>query len=231
MGAAESDPDARPHEKPQHRVFLDAFWIDRTEATNANFQKCVDAGVCKPRPARRGTTGVASLKHLNYYYDAEFANYPVLIYQVEDAQTYCKWAGRRLPTEAEWEKTARGTFNDSTRTFPWGNEKDCKYATFFGCTVDTVDVESYADVPSSYGALNMAGNVWEWVADQYAPDYYANSPEKNPQGPAQGEGNVRRGGGWRSLTRDLRFTVRASGSGQHYFDGQMGFRCATSDSQ
>ncbi len=229
MGADESDPDARPHEKPQHRVFLDAFWMDRTEATNANFQKCVDAGVCKPRSARRGTTGVASLKHLNYYYDAEFASYPVLIYEVEDAKTYCKWAGRRLPTEAEWEKAARGSATDSTRTFPWGNEKDCKYATFFGCTVDTVDVESYANVTSSYGALNMAGNVWEWVADQYAPDYYANSPENNPQGPAQGEGNVRRGGGWRSLTRDLRFTVRASGTGHHYFDGQMGFRCAMSD--
>lgn len=225
MGAADGDVDAKPYEKPQHQVYLDAFWIDRTENTNATFAKCVTAGVCAPRPERRGTTGVASLKHLNYYYDAEFANYPVLIYQPVDAATYCAWVGRRLPTEAEWEKAARGT---DGRRFPWGEGQDCKFATFFGCTQDTTDVEIPAAGASPYGALNMAGNVWEWVADEYAADYYAASPSKNPPGPVSGEGMVRRGGGWRSLTRDLRVTVRASGVGHHYFDGQMGFRCALS---
>lgn len=226
MGASDSDPDAGPDEKPAHKVNLDAFWIDRTEVTNAMFARCVSQGGCDPRPERRGTTGVASLKHLNYYYDAEFANYPVLTYEAKDAADYCEWAGRRLPTEAEWEKAARGT---DARQFPWGEGKECTRGSFFGCTEDTTTVDGPMAGASPYGALNMAGNVWEWVADQYASDYYANSPSTNPTGPAQGQGNVRRGGGWRSLTRDLRVTARESGVAQHYMDGQMGFRCAMSD--
>lgn len=226
MGADESDPNAQPHEKPQHQIYLDAFWMDRTEATNENFQKCVAAGICKPRPARRGTTGVASRRHLNYYYDPLFANYPVLIYTPDDAVTYCRWAGRRLPTEAEWEKAARGT---DIRIFPWGDELDCSRASFSGCTEDTTNVEEPTAGASAYGALNMAGNVWEWVADWYAADYYSNSPNKNPTGPTTGEYKVRRGGGWSSLSRNLRSTTRESGSAHHYFDGQMGFRCALSD--
>lgn len=226
MGADDSDPDARPHEKPAHKVKLDAFWIDLTEVPNVAFAECVAAGACSPRPTRRGTTGVASLKHMNYYYDAEFANYPVLTYQVEDAEAYCKWAGRRLPTEAEWEKAARGT---DGRTFPWGDGKECTHASFYGCTEDMTAVDSFAAGVSPYGAYNMAGNVWEWVSDLYSPDYYSSSPSDNPTGPATGEGNVRRGGGWRSLTRDLRVTARESGVAQHYMDGQMGFRCAMSD--
>lgn len=225
MGADAGDPIASNDSKPKHQVYLDEFWIDRTEATNFNFQKCVDAGKCKPRPARRGTTGVASSKHLNYYYDAEFANYPVLIYEPDDAAAYCAWSGRRLPTEAEFEKAARGT---TGHIFPWGDTLSCDRASYLGCADDLTPVDAMPGGTSPYGALNLAGNVWEWVSDWYAPDYYAMSPAKNPTGPAKGEYRVRRGGGWHSLTRDMRVTARASGQALHYFDSQMGFRCARS---
>lgn len=225
MGADNNDPLALANEKPQHKVQLDAFWIDRTEATNANFQACVNAGACRPRPTQPGSTGVASHAHMTYYYDSETANYPVLIYTVEEAQTYCKWAGRRLPTEAEWEKAARGT---DGRRFPWGSEDDCAHGSFLECDGDPTDVTTPLAGASPYGALNMAGNVWEWVSDHYAPDYYAHSPAKNPTGPNNDAGSVIRGGGWHSLTRDLRVTARTGGGLQHYIDGQLGFRCALS---
>lgn len=225
MGAEADDTLASDDSKPKHPVYLDAFWIDRTEATNVNFQKCVDAGKCKPRPARRGTTGVASIKHLNYYYDPEFVNYPVLIYDPEDAAAYCAWSGRRLPTEAEFEKAARGTTDG---IYPWGNELSCDRASYLGCADDLTPVDMPQAGASPYGVLNLSGNVWEWVADWYAGDSYAHAPRKNPTGPATGEYRVRRGGGWRSLSRHLRVTARASGEAQHYFDGQIGFRCALS---
>lgn len=225
MGARADDSLAPEDSKPQHQVYLDAFWIDRTEATNVNFQKCVDAGKCKPRPTLRGATGVASTKHLNYYYDSEFAGYPVLIYDAEDAAAYCAWSERRLPTEAEFEKAARGT---TAAVYPWGETLGCDKASYLGCADDLTPVDMPQAGASPYGALNMAGNVWEWVADWYAADYYAHAPQKNPTGPATGEYRVRRGGGWRSLSRHMRATTRASGEAHHYFDGQMGFRCAMS---
>lgn len=180
----------------------------------------------QPRSDISGATGVASTKRMNYYYEAAYANYPVLIYNPDEAETYCRWAGRRLPTEAEWEKAARGP---DKRLYPWGNELACEQASFFLCTQDTTAVDEPQAGTSYYGALNMAGNVWEWVADWYDPDYYANSPAQNPSGPTSGEYKIRRGGGWDSISQDLRLTTRASGSPQHYFDGQMGFRCALND--
>lgn len=227
MGADDDDPGKQTDTEPRHQVYLDAFWIDRTESTNATFATCVAAGICEARPAERGTTGVASRTQLNYYYDGEFANYPVLIYTVDDAETYCRCMGRRLPTEAEFEKAARGT---DARTYPWGDNLDCAHASYLGCTDDTTDVEIPQAGASSYGALNLAGNVWEWVSDWYSDDYYATSPRRNPTGPLTGEDKVRRGGGFSSLAREMRVTSRASGRAQHYFDGQMGFRCALSDS-
>jgi formylglycine-generating enzyme required for sulfatase activity len=226
MGAEDDDPKAKPDTRPLHQVHLDAFWIDRTESTNANFANCVVARVCDPRPARPGTTGVASKSHMNYFYDQLFANYPVLIYEPVDAETYCQCVGRRLPTEAEFERAARGT---DGRMYPWGDQLDCEHASYLGCTNDTTDVETPQSGASPYGALNMAGNVWEWVSDWYSEDYYASSSSTNPTGPLTGEYKVRRGGGYSSLPRDMRVTSRASGRAQHYFDGQMGFRCALSD--
>jgi formylglycine-generating enzyme required for sulfatase activity len=232
MGAASDDPKADDDEKPPHSVYLAAFWIDRTEVTNANFARCMADGACRPR--------VYGTEYGNH---PAYQDYPALVYEVEDALAYCSWAGRRLPDEAEWEKAARGT---DGRIFPWGDSLDCSRASYYDCEetgtqdrrVDlppacgyrgecrTVPVDSYLSGASPYGALNMAGNAWEWVGDWYAPDYYASSPASNPAGPESGAFRVRRGGGCTSLPQDLRVTARASGQPHHYFDGQMGFRCA-----
>ena len=136
--------------------------------------------------------------------------------------------GRRLPTEAEFEAAARGM--DEPR-YPWGDELDCEHASFLGCTDDTDRRRRRRQSGASpYGALNMVGNVWEWVADRYSDAYYSVSPASNPMGPTTGTYRVRRGGGFRSNAQDLRVTERASGRPLHYFDGQMGFRCAMSSS-
>ena len=227
LGADDDDTHASPNERPRHQVVLSAFWIDRTEVTNRDFEICVELGWCKPRPAQRGTTGVASRTRLDYYHDPAFADFPVLIYTPEEADAYCRCMGRRLPTEAEFEAAARGT---DGRRYPWGDELDCLHASYFGCTDDTTDVETPAEGASPYGALNLAGNVWEWASDWYSDTAYAGASEVDPTGPTSGEYKVRRGGGFSSLASDLRATTRASGDPQHYFDGQMGFRCAVSAS-
>ena len=239
MGAAETDAQADDDEKPQHQVYLDAFWIDRTEITNANFAKCMEAGACRPEVYE-----VSALTYTPYAVHPDYQDFPALLYEADVAAAYCQWAGRRLPTEAEWEKAARGT---DGRIYPWGNEElDCTKASYLGCEntlkphdgtgpgcgyssfCRTTRVDDYQTGASLYGALNMVGNVWEWVADWYSPTYYVNSPTRNPSGPEEGDFRVRRGGGTKSLASDLRVTSRASGRGHHYFDGQMGFRCALS---
>lgn len=239
MGAAETDSQADDDEKPQHWVDLDAFWIDRTEVTNANFAKCMEAGACRTKIYE-----VSAMTYTPYAVHPDYQDFPALLNEADVAAAYCRWAGRRLPTEAEWEKAARSV---DGRRYPWGNAAlDCITASYLGCDntlkpydptgpkcgtsnfCRTTQVDSYLSGASPYGALNMVGNVWEWVADWYSPTYYADSPTRNPTGPDEGEFKVRRGGGTRSLAADLRVTVRASGSGHHYFDGQMGFRCAIS---
>lgn len=243
MGATEADPLAKDDEKPQHRVYLDAFWIDRTEVSNSSFAKCMGVGVC--RPAVYETT---ALTFTPYAVHPDYQDHPAFLYESEAAAAYCEWVGRRLPTEAEWEKAARGT---DGRTFPWGDEIDCAHATYFGCLTSatqataspngprcgyssscpTVRADAHPAGASPYGALNMAGNVWEWVADWYAPDYYVTAPANNPTGPTTGEYRVRRGGGARSLASDLQVTTRAGGHVGHFFDSQIGFRCASSSAQ
>jgi formylglycine-generating enzyme required for sulfatase activity len=238
MGAAEVDPLARDDEKPQHQVYLDAYWIDQTEVSNAAFARCLEAGVCKPEVYE-----TTAQTFTPYAVHPDYQNYPAFLYEAEAAAAYCNWVERRLPTEAEWEKAARGT---DERRFPWGNELDCAHATYFECLTAaaeatasptgprcgyssfcrTVPVEAHPAGASPYGALNLAGNVWEWVADWYASDYYATAPITNPIGPAAGEYRVRRGGGARSLSADLRVTARAGSSVSHFFDSQIGFRCA-----
>jgi formylglycine-generating enzyme required for sulfatase activity len=238
MGAASDDTLARDDEHPQHRVYLNAYWIDRTEVTNADFARCMSAGMCGPEVYE-----TEAKTYIPYAVHPDYQDYPAFLYEFEAAADYCRWAGRRLPTEAEWEKAARGT---DGRRFPWGNEINCVRATYYECSVNTkqpdeklngprcgysyfcrtVQVDAHASGGSPYGALNMAGNVWEWVNDWYAPDYYSVSPADDPIGPAAGEQRVRRGGGAKSFTSDLRVTARAGGQVGHVFDGQIGFRCA-----
>lgn len=176
MGAA----DKEKNEKPVHTVYVDGFWIDKYEVSNAQYQQCVLAGKC---------TDVG-------YRNTVVADFPVTDPSWDDAVAYCAMMGKRLPTEAEWEKAARGT---DGRNFPWGNEApSCRLANYGDCAVNRLEVKvgSYPAGASPYGALDMAGNVWEWVSDWYQEDYYSISPYSNPTGPESGVEKVVRGGGF-----------------------------------
>jgi formylglycine-generating enzyme required for sulfatase activity len=210
MGSTDADGMARSDEKPQHKVYLDAFLIDRTEVTNAMYAKCVDAANCH-----------GSLPTLS----AEPENYPVTGVAWSDAQAYCAWAGGRLPTEAEWEKAARGT---DGRIYPWGNEPaDAQRGNYNRMMGGTTPVGAYPQGASPYGALDMTGNVWEWVADWYGDAYYASSPGRNPTGPSSGDDRVLRGGSCFDTEDDARAAAR---KGNYPLVGyaHYGFRCVHS---
>ena len=217
-------------EMPQHNVYLDAFWIDRTAVTSDQFRKCVEAGFC-PAPTMCDDGAPA-------YEDGSKTDHPVVCVGWDQARTYCEWAGARLPTEAEWEKAARGT---DGRVYPWGSsfdgarlnscDRNCEFD-WKDSDVDdgyarTAPVGSYPAGVSPYGALDMAGNVWEWVADWWDPAYYASSPERNPAGPPAGVQRVLRGGAWGNAW----YNVRAASRGYDFSaprTGYIGFRCAGS---
>jgi len=224
MGAAPEDDLAASDERPQHTVYLSAYWIDRLEISNAQFAQCVQAGACHQRRYSPYLWGVSSHTRKDYFVDPVYAGYPVIMLDGDEAHAYCQWAGRQLPTEAQWEKAARG--NDG-RLFPWGNEKtDCQRANYLGCENDTSASDSHPTGASPYGVLNMSGNVWEWVADRYEPEYYATAPAHDPVGPESNAPRGLRGGGWNSLSEELRLSARSSGEPKHATDGAIGFRCA-----
>ena len=223
MGCNEAvDGDCDSDELPYHEVTLDAYEIDETEVTVAAYAACVQAGACaEPDTGYNGCNWGA----------ADRAEHPVNCVDWGQAGAYCAWAGKRLPTEAEWEKAARGT---DGRRYPWGNATaSCDFAVMYdggvGCgTGTTWPVGSKPAGASPCGALDMAGNVWEWVADRYDSGYYASSPETNPQGPSSGSDRVGRGGGFGYDAAALRVSNRDYAP-PGYAGGGLGFRCARSN--
>ncbi len=213
---------------PVHTVYLDAFYMDVYEVTNALYQACVEAGECKPPP------DVSSQTHNPYYGAAEYASYPLINVSWDEAVQYCAWRGGQLPTEAQWEKAARGGL--AGRTYPWGDEapvcqegatNGAHFDDGAGCAADTAPVGSYA--ANGYGLYDMAGNVWEWTADRYAQDYYSQYPANawppNPTGPENGDLRVYRGGSWALGAGYLPVSGRISEApGTRY--NMLGLRCA-----
>ncbi len=223
-------------EIPAHDVTLDAFWMDQVEVTNGMYNLCVQAGVCRlPVKLNSDNRG-------DYFGNPEFQDYPVIQVTWFDANTYCQWAGRRLPTEAEWERAARG---DDLRTYPWGGEPPNELNSNANNIVgDVTRVGSYPAGASPFGVLDMAGNVWEWVADYYSGRYYGESPAINPLGPEHGGLNflrVIRGGSFQDNMFNLRVSNRGyeTGPDPSAFPGEpeyygrssvkIGFRCANAD--
>ena len=209
--------DGSDNEKPVHTVYLDAFYMDKYEVTNALYKKFVD------------TTGHRAP---HYWSDPKYnaPNQPVVGVNWHDAVAYAEWAGKRLPTEAEWEKAARGGL--SGKKYPWGDlisHDDANYEGTAGRDQwqDTAPVGSFA--PNGYGLYDMAGNVFEWCSDWYGSDYYSSSPKNNPKGPSSGEYRVIRDGGWYDNANGLRVAVRFYSPQFRTFYG-LGFRCAADSS-
>jgi formylglycine-generating enzyme required for sulfatase activity len=228
------DGDAQTDERPPHSVSVSSFWIDKVEVTNAMYQLCVQGSACKaPREDK-------SASHASYYSSKDFADFPVIYVNWQDAANYCQWAGRRLPTEAEWELAARGA--GDPRRFPWGDQSpDETLANFDLQTRDTISVGSLPKGASPYGALDMAGNVWEWVSDYFSADYYNQSADlQDPTGSKGKDGGVKslRGGSWADVFKELRVSNRGfakspdltADSKSEAYQGEsndrIGFRCA-----
>lgn len=239
MGTNSGNALGAHDEMPQHEVYLDAFWIDRTEVTNVQYRLCVDSGGCVPTGTQNSTV---RRKYLDNPY---FDNYPVSSVSWAQADAYCRWAGKRLPTEAEWEKAARGT---DGRIYPWGDSFDGNLVNFCdaSCALEhrdddwddgygeTAPVGSYPAGASPYGALDMVGNVWEWVADWYDEDYYITLPDRNPLGPTSGTLRVLRGGSWQASHNpyDLVRTAERHDIGDpSLISREFGFRCGLPDSE
>lgn len=251
MGSPEGS-DGFPDERPQRQVYVSAFWIDRHETTNADYERFVRATghriPANPDPAVSLWDNGAPLPGSH--------DHPVVNVSWDDAWAYCRWAGKRLPTEAEWEKAARGT---DSRRYPWGNQWDITLANsasfWTGRTIEfqssddwhafwvkgegarlarqhglkgevlTLPVGQFLQGASPYGLLDMAGNVAEWVQDWYDPDYYAKAPLTDPPGPARGVLKAMRGGSWLKPAMSLRTSDRDFGNTQTRPSG-TGFRCA-----
>ena len=224
MGSDSGNPD----QAPVHQVQLEGYWLDRTEVTNEMFAAFLNAagnqiegGVTWLRPL----TPFVGILEKNGIWQLlpGRENYPVADVSWYGANAYCSWAGRRLPTEAEWEYAAKG---DDNRRFPWGNDDlDCDRARYAGCGNAPVEAGSLQLGSNAFGVLDLAGNVSEWTNDRYAADYYQLSPQKNPTGPVNGYYRVIRGGYWGSTYIPLQTSYR-DWAGADQRQSSVGFRCA-----
>ncbi len=211
MGAEDLSADARP----AHRVAVSTFWLDRYHVTNAQYRKCVEGGGCLPPKDRQS------------FDDAERAQHPVVNVTWNQARTYCHWRGKRLPTEAEWEKAARGT---DARRYPWGNGNEpikhrIKTSELRTAGNGTEPVGSQSAILSPYGISGMVGSVSEWVKDWYSEDFYQVSPVQDPQGPLRGSFRVLRGGELSERSSEHHVSYR-SWDEMTYWGPMLGFRCA-----
>jgi len=226
------DVHAAPDEMPAHDVTLHAFWMDQLEVTNAMYALCVQARVCDPPQSLK------SQRRTNYFNAPEFKDYPVVYVTWAQASLYCEWARRRLPTEAEWERAARG---DDFRTFPWGEDQpDGTLANFNFLVKDTSRVGTYPSGASPFGVLDLAGNVAEWTRDFYDYDYYQTAETLDPAGPLTSSNfnRVVRGGSLGDAEVNIRVSKRSSVLGSNLdavprssaylgdFSPRIGFRCA-----
>jgi formylglycine-generating enzyme required for sulfatase activity len=217
------------NEEPVHKVYLDKFYIDTYEVSNTLYKSCVDENICQ------SPKDMSSYTRTIYYGNPQYDNYPVIHVDWNQAKTYCEWRGGGLPTEAQWEKAARGP---NASYYPWGNSIDGPRMNFCDSTciwdwanksfsddyLLTAPVDAYPDGVSYYGVYNMAGNVWEWVADWYSDVYYQNSPAINPTGPNTGTFRVSRGGSYMNDASLIRLTRRLA-VGPSYATELQGFRC------
>jgi serine/threonine protein kinase/formylglycine-generating enzyme required for sulfatase activity len=213
MGNDEGSADERPASK----IFVETFYIDKYEVTNEMYAACVSDGVCR-LPEKPGSSTRTS-----YYNNPFFANYPVLYVNWTMAGAYCEWRGARLPTEAEWEKAARGA--EDQRAFPWGYNFSCDLANHSGCMGDTAPVDQYEGGQSPYGVYGMSGNVWEWTSSLFS--FYPYNAMDGRENPATQGNRVVRGGSWHifggsggNIRIDTRFQIDPT-----YFGAYVGFRC------
>jgi formylglycine-generating enzyme required for sulfatase activity len=203
------------NEQPEHLVTLDAYYIDLFEVSNEQYLACVTEGECTQSGLRN------SFRRAGYRDDPTFANYPIMGVTWNQATVYCQWAGKRLPTEAEWEFAASGPDN---LTWPWGNEFDATLSA--ASSLDTEAVDDFPDGVSPFGVFNMAGNVNEWVQDRFDANFYANSPENNPVNLESGSSQIYRGGSFDNGNGAFFTTSRRYVVSGNTFDVDIGFRCA-----
>lgn len=209
-----NDPYFWGAEAPEHTVTLDSYWIYRTEVTQSMYKECDEANAC-PAPV------MIKDPVAQQYGDSRFDDYPVVMITWQSALAYCQWAGGRLPTEAEWEKAARGS---DGRLFPWGNDSSVVGLANFSSS-GPVPVAQYPAGSSPYSVYDMAGNVLEWVNDFFEPLYYEYSPLENPLGPLSGSRKVIRGGAFNHPTVDGLRTVARASLKPNETKISVGFRC------
>jgi sulfatase modifying factor 1 len=213
--------DGNYDEQPVREVYVDSFSIDQCPVTNAEYKRFIDATGYKA--PNLGLHWSQKYDWVDRMYPAGKADCPVVLITWHDAMAYCRWAGKRLPTEAEWEKAARGL---DGRIWPWGNNWDGTNLAGSGVG-DTQPVGQYKSGMSPMGCLDMAGNVWEWTSDWYGDKYYREAPARNPHGPESGAERVLKGGAWIHSSFSVRGAMRFHKSPE-YCDNYIGFRCVAS---